>query len=187
MAKNKKICEYISLPVQTGDNKILQQMNRHYTVLQYKNLVKKIRKNIPGVAISTDVIVGFPGETRKQFLNTAKLFEDVKFDMAYINQYSPREGTASAKLKDDVPKAEKKQRDKELNDVLAKTALKINERLIGEVLDVLVYQKGKHDLWLGKTSTFKVVKFKSKENLLGKFIKVKIKKAGSFGLEGNLV
>jgi tRNA-2-methylthio-N6-dimethylallyladenosine synthase len=184
MAKNRKICEYMSLPVQSGDNEILQQMNRKYTVSQYKKLVKKIRKQIPGVAISTDVIVGFPGESRKQFLNTVKLFEDVKFDMAYINQYSPREGTASAKLKDDVPKAEKKQRDKELNDVLAQTALEINKKLIGKVLDVLVYQKGKHDLWLGKTRTFKVVKFKSKDNLLGKFVKVKITKAESFGLHG---
>jgi len=187
MAKNKKICEYISLPVQSGDNKILKQMNRKYTVAQYKNLVKNIRKQIPGVAISTDVIVGFPGESRKQFLNTVKLFEDIKFDMAYINQYSPREGTASAKLKDDVPKVEKKQRDKELNDVLSKTALEINRELIGKVLDVLVYQKSKNDLWLGKTKTFKVVKFKSKDNLLGKFVKVKITKAESFGLHGELI
>jgi tRNA-2-methylthio-N6-dimethylallyladenosine synthase len=106
--------------------------------------------------------------------------------MAYINQYSPREGTASAKLKDDVPKAEKKQRDKELNNILSKTALEINQKLIDKDLDVLVYQKGKGNIWLGRTRTFKVVKFKSKENLLGKFIKVKIIKAGSFGLEGNL-
>jgi len=186
ITKNKKICEYISLPVQSGDNEILKKMNRHYTVSQYKKLVKKIRKNIPGVAIPTDVIVGFPGESRKQFLNTAKLFQDVKFDMAYINQYSPREGTASAKLKDDVPRAEKKQRDKELNNILAQIALEINKKLIGKVLDVLVYQKSKGDIWLGKTRTFKVVKFKSNKSLLGKFVKVKITKAESFGLIGEL-
>ena len=187
MAKSKKICEYISLPVQSGDNEILHKMNRHYTISQYKKLVKKIRQQIPGVAISTDVIVGFPGESRKQFLNTAKLFEQIKFDMAYINQYSPREGTASAKLKDDVPKAEKKKRDKELNDILSKTALVINKKLVNKVLDVLVYQKGKNDIWLGKTRTFKVVRFKSKNNLLGKFVKVKIIKAESFGLNGQII
>ena len=187
IAKNKKICEYISLPAQSGDNKILKKMNRKYTVAQYKNLVKKIRKQIPGVAISTDIIVGFPGEIRKQFLNTVKLFQNVKFDMAYINQYSPREGTASAKLKDDVPKAEKKQRDKELNNILAQTALEINQKLIGKVLDVLVYQKNKNDIWLGKTRTFKIVKFKSKKNLLGELVKIKITRAESFGLEGKLV
>jgi len=184
IAKNRKICEYISLPVQSGDNEILKKMNRHYTISHYKNLVKKIRKNILGVAISTDVIIGFPGETRKQFLNTAKLFEQVKFDMAYLNQYSPRTGTASARLKDDVSKIEKKRRENELNDILSKTALEINKKLIGKVLDVLVYQKGKNDIWLGKTRTFKVVKFKSKKNLLGKFVKVKIIKAKAFGLEG---
>jgi len=186
IAENKKICEYISLPVQSGDNEILKKMNRHYTISQYKSLVKEIRKNIPGVAISTDVIVGFPGETREQFLNTAKLFEQVKFDMAYINQYSPRAGTASAKLKDDVAKIEKKQRDKELNDILSKTALEINKKIVSEVLDVLVYQKGKNDIWLGKTRTFKVVKFKSANKLLGKFAKVKITRAESFGLHGIL-
>jgi len=187
IAQNKKICEYISLPVQSGDNEILRKMNRKYTVTQYNNLVKKIRKNIPGVAISTDVIVGFPGESRKQFLNTVKLFQEVKFDMAYINQYSPREGTASAKLKDDVSKAEKKKRDKELNQVLAKTALEINEKLVGKIFDVLVYKKGKGDLWLGKTRTYKVVKFKSKKNLLGQFVKIKIIKAESFGLDAKLI
>jgi len=187
IARNKKICKYISLPVQSGDNEILEKMNRKYTVGQYKNLVKKIRHQIPGVAISTDVIVGFPGETKKQFANTIKLFREVKFDMAYINQYSPRKGTASATLKDEVPKAEKKKRGQELNKILALTALIINKKLTGKILDALVYQKGKNDIWLAKTKTFKVVKFKSSENLIGKFVKVKITKAASFGLDGEII
>ncbi len=162
-------------------------MNRKYTVAQYKNLVKEIRQQIPGVAISTDVIIGFPGETRKQFLNTIKLFKEVKFAMAYLNKYSPREGTAAAKLNDNVSKAEKKKREQELNWVLAKTALEINQKLIGKTLEVLVDKKGKSDFWLGKTRTFKVVKFKSGQNLLGKFVKIKITRAGGFGLEGNYV
>jgi len=187
IAKNKKICPYINLPVQAGDNAILKKMNRKYTVKQYKDLVKKIRKNIPGVAISTDIIVGFPGETKKQFLNSVKLFKDVKYDMAYLNQYSPREGTASAKMKDTVSHEEKERRDKELDKVLNKTALAINKKLVGKILDVLVERQGKGDLWLGKTKTFKVVKFNTGKNLLGKFVKVKISKAKSFGLEGELV
>lgn len=184
---NKKICPYINLPVQAGDDQVLRKMNRKYTIKQYKNLVKKIRKNIPGVAISTDIIVGFPGETKKQFLNSIKLFKDVKYDMAYLNQYSPREGTASAKMKDTVSHAEKERRDKELDKVLNKTALAINKKLVGKVLDVLVERKGKTDLWLGKTRTFKVIKIHSNKNLLGKFVKVRILKAKSFGLEGELV
>ncbi|HDQ22746.1 MAG TPA: TRAM domain-containing protein, partial [Candidatus Uhrbacteria bacterium] len=171
----------------SGDDQILKKMNRKYTVAQYKNLVKKIRKYIPNVAISTDVIVGFPGETKAQFKNTCKLFEEIKFDMAYINQYSPRQETATAKLKDNVSKAEKKRRDKVLNDILSQTALANNQKLVGQTLEVLVEKKGKNDIWLGKTRTFKVVKFKSRQNLLGKFVKIKITKAGSFGLEGDYV
>ena len=187
VAKNKKICPYINLPVQAGDDAILKKMNRKYTISQYKNLVKKIRKSIPGVAISTDIIVGFPGETEKQFLNSVKLFKDIKYDMAYLNQYSSREGTASAKMKDTISHAEKERRGKELDKVLNHTALAINKKLIGRVLDILVERKGRGDLWLGKTRTFKVVKFKSTKNLLGKFVKIKIIKAKSFGLEGELV
>jgi len=187
IAKYDKITKYINLPIQAGDDQILKKMNRKYTVAQYKNLVKKIRKYIPNVAISTDVIVGFPGETKAQFKNTCKLFEEIKFDMAYINKYSPRSGTAAFKLKDSVSKAEKKRRDKELNIVLAKTALVNNQKLVGQTLEVLVEKKGKSDIWLGKTRTFKVVKFKSRQNLLGKFVKIKIAKANSFGLEGELI
>ena len=87
-------------------------MNRPYTVLQYKNLVKKIRKAIPDISLSTDVIIGFPGETKKQFENTVRTFKDIDFDMAYINKYSPRAGTVAAKMKDDVPMTEKKRREK---------------------------------------------------------------------------
>jgi len=97
-------------------------MNRHYTVGQYKNLIGKIRKKIPGVKISTDVIVGFPGETKKQFQNTVKAFKEIKFDKAYINKYSARSGTLAAKFKDDVPLKEKKRRWKILNDMINKKA-----------------------------------------------------------------
>jgi len=106
-----KFERYIHLPVQSGDNKILKKMNRPYTVEEYKKLVKKIRKKIPGVRTGTDAIVGFPGETEKQFQNTVKLFKELKFDQAFIAMYSERPGTAAAKLyPDDVPLSEKKRR-----------------------------------------------------------------------------
>ena len=117
-AKCKKLRPYLNLPVQSGDNQILKKMNRPYTIKQYKNLVKKIRKKIPNLNLSTDVIVGFPGETKKQFENTAKLFKEIKFNMAYIAKYSPRPGTAAFKLKDDVPLAEKKRREKILRKII---------------------------------------------------------------------
>ncbi|MBU4298713.1 MiaB/RimO family radical SAM methylthiotransferase [Patescibacteria group bacterium] len=115
MVGAKKITKYLHLPVQSGDNEILKKMNRPYTVEQYKNLVKKIRKKIPKINLSTDIIVGFPGETEKQFQNTVKLFKEIKFNYAYIAKYSPRPGTAAFKLKDDVSLKEKKRRWKILN------------------------------------------------------------------------
>jgi tRNA-2-methylthio-N6-dimethylallyladenosine synthase len=120
LADCEKFGKYLNLPVQSGDNQILKRMNRPYTVEQYKNLVKKIRKKIPDINLSTDVIVGFPGETKKQFKNTVKLFKEIKFDYAYIAKYSPRPGTAAFKLKDDVPLVEKKRREKILREIVDK-------------------------------------------------------------------
>lgn len=108
MAGCQKLIPYLHLPVQSGDNQIMKKMNRYYTVAQYKNLIKKIREKIPEIKISTDIIVGFPGETKKQFQNTVNLCRAVKFDKAYISKYSSRPGTPAAKLKDDVSPREKK-------------------------------------------------------------------------------
>ncbi len=110
MAECQKLIKEIHLPVQSGDNEILKKMNRHYTTAQYKNLIKKIRKKIPGIKISTDIIVGFPGETKKQFQNTVKLAKEIKFEKAYIAKYSPRPGTLAFKLKNNVSSQEKKTR-----------------------------------------------------------------------------
>jgi len=134
------------------------------------------------VAITTDIIVGFPGETKKQFSNTVKLFKEVKFDMAYIAQYSPRPGTAAAKLKDDVPKAEKKRREEELMKVLRETALENNKQYVGKTVEVLVEGCGKDEKFWGKTRTGKVVKLrmKNEECKIGEFVDVEIKKALQF-------
>jgi len=118
MAKSKKVAKYLNLPVQSGDNQILKKMKRPYSIKQYKDLVKKIRKEIPEINLSTDVIVGFPGETKKQFQNTVKLFKEIKFNMAYINKYSPRPGTTSFQLKDSIPLKIKKQREKILRKLI---------------------------------------------------------------------
>jgi tRNA-2-methylthio-N6-dimethylallyladenosine synthase len=118
LAECEKFGRYLNLPVQSGDNKILKKMNRNYTVKEYKNLVKKIRKKIPEINLSTDVIVGFPGETKKQFENTVKLFKEIKFDLAYIAKYSPRPGTAAFKMKDNIPLVEKKRREKILREII---------------------------------------------------------------------
>lgn len=186
ITKSEKVCEHIHLPVQAGDNEVLKKMNRNYTVEHYKGLIKKIRKAMPNALITTDIIVGFPSETKEQFNNTAKLFKEVKFDMAYIAQYSPRPGTTAEKLKDDVDKEEKKRREEELMKILRKTALENNKKYINKVVDILI-EREKNKVYFGKTKTSKVVKIESSKDLRGKFIKVKITKAQDFGLEGEAV
>ena len=120
MAKCKKLSKRLNLPIQSGDNEILKKMNRPYTVAQYKNLVKKIRTAIPNILLSTDIIVGFPGETKKQFQNTVKTLKEIGYSVAFINKYSPRAGTAAAQMKDNVPWSEKKRREKILINLINK-------------------------------------------------------------------
>jgi len=194
MKNLKKVTNYVNLPVQSGDNQILKKMNRTYTVSEYKNLVKKIRKAVPDVCLSTDVIVGFPNETKKRFENTKKLFEKIKFDMAYIAEYSPRTQTTASSFEDTISKKEKKTRRKILTKILEKTALENNKKYIGKTIDVLVNESRimNHEsrILIGKTRSYKTVKFQvssSKfQNLVGKFVKVKITNATSFGLKGKI-
>lgn len=194
IAKCKKVTPYINLPVQSGDNAILRKMNRPYTIEKYKKLVKKIRDSFDKnrealekeVAISTDVIVGFPGETKKQFENTVKLFKEMKFDMAYIAEYSPRPQTTAFKLKDDVSKEEKEKRRKALTEILKETALENNKKYVGKTVDVLT-KESKNEFLFGKTRTYKTVKLKGRSALIGKFIKVKIIRALPWGLKGEIL
>ena len=206
----EKVCEHVHLPAQAGDNVVLKNMNRKYTREDYLKLIKKIKLAIPKrvvdrqklivnsqlsnvwsptVSITTDIIVGFPGETKVQFSNTAKLFKEVKFDMAYVAQYSPRPGTVAEKMDNNVPKPEKKRREEELMKILRKTALANNQEYLGKTVEILVEGKSKSGEWLGKTRTFKVVAIKKskKINLLGKFIRVKITSVKDFGMEGEII
>jgi tRNA-2-methylthio-N6-dimethylallyladenosine synthase len=194
MAKYQKITPYLNLPVQSGDNKILKKMNRPYTVEQYKNLVKKIRAAFKKyrnelekeVSISTDVIIGFPEETKKQFQNTVKLFKEIKFDMAYIAKYSPRPQTAAFLLKDNVLPQEKERRYKILTEVLKETALEKNKKYIGKEVEVLVEER-KNQFLISKSRHYKTAKFESDKDLIGQFVNVKIIDALPWGLKGILV
>jgi tRNA-2-methylthio-N6-dimethylallyladenosine synthase len=204
IAECEHVCHQIHLPAQAGDNKVLSRMNRKYTREHYLDLIRKIRQAMPDVAISTDVIVGFPGETKQQFKNTEKLFREAKFDMAYTAQYSPRPGTAAAKFKDDVPKAEKKRREEAILKILRKNARANNFSYLHKTVDVLVDgsaasagsardsspQAGKNkNEYFGKSATGKTVKItgQTKGSSVGKVIPVRITEARDFGLTGRMV
>jgi len=189
LGKLDKICNHIHLPVQTGDDQVLKSMNRHYTVDDYRLLIKKIRRTVPNIAISTDIIVGFPGETEKQFMNTVRLFENIQFDMAYIAQFSPRKGTvAGDQMENNIPQSEKSRRFHHLNEVLKKSSLEKNRTYFGQTVDVLI-EKQNGNYAEGKTTSFKVAQFKAnpEENLVGKILPMKVTETNVWSLRGERI
>lgn len=177
---------YIHLPLQSGNDEIIRGMNRHYTKEQYLGLVARIRKAMPDVALTTDIIVGYPGEAEKQFQDTVDVMKKAEYDMAFIAQYSPREGTISAKQPDDVTKTEKTRREKTLQKIVSGTVLKHNKRLVGTTQRILIDEQ-KADKYFGRTEGFKVVEIKTDQPLeIGQFINVTIESAASWKLSGLL-
>lgn len=192
VARSKKIRELIHLPLQAGNDEVLRRMNRKYSRQDYLALVRKIRaafkKHKPDIpfALTSDIIVGFPGETRKQFLDSAGVMEKARFDMVYFGQFSPRPGTAAWKMKDDVSKKEKARREKFLNAILEKTALANNRKYVSKVFEALV-DKDDGKVHFARTRSGKPVRFESPRNdLVGKFVKLRITEARPFSLEGKL-
>jgi len=181
-----KVCEQLNLPVQSGDDDILKAMGRGYTVERYRNLVNELREKVPAIALSTDVIIGFPGESRQQFENTLKLLSDLRFDAVHSAVYSPRAETlATRKLKDDVPLHEKKERLHEVEKLQKAIATEINARLKGKTIEVLVTEK-KDDKWQGRSRSDKLVFLSGSHNLPGKLVDVKIEKTSPWSLQGSL-
>ncbi|MEI6627528.1 MAG: tRNA (N6-isopentenyl adenosine(37)-C2)-methylthiotransferase MiaB [bacterium] len=186
MASGEHIETHLHLAVQSGDTEILKQMNRKYTREHLLNLVSKIKQAIPQIMLSTDVIVGFPGETLAQFKNTVKLFKEVGFDMAYVSEFSPRTGTVAGKMNDNVAWGEKARRKNELNKVFQAEAAKHNKKCVGQVVKVLV-DNCKDGRCFAKMRDYKLVVFKGQSDLVGKFVEVKIYKADGWRLHGKLL
>lgn len=188
LAKLKTICPYIHLPVQSGSNSCLRRMNRPYTREKYISIIKKIREAIPNCAMTTDIIVGFCGETEEEFLDTCALYEEIGFDMAYLAKYSPRKGTfAEKKLKDDVPKKIKTERWHRLNEILKKWCLARNQQYIGKTVEALIEKQTAKEL-IGRSREFKEVhiyEFDKQKKWVGKIIKVKVKSAREWEIYGN--
>lgn len=180
-----KVCEHIELPVQSGDDEILKRMGRGYTVERYLDLVERIRRAIPGLSLVTDVIVGFPGETEEQFMNTYNLLEELRFDMVHVAAYSPRLETAAAHLPDDVPPEEKESRRRAIEELQEKIAGEINRKLVGETVEILVEERHKGK-WKGRTRTNKLVFFQAsgQESYQGRLVKVCITWAGPWSMQG---
>jgi tRNA-2-methylthio-N6-dimethylallyladenosine synthase len=179
-----KACEHIHLPVQAGDDGILRRMHRAYTVAQYRATVEAIRAAMPGAGVTTDIIVGFPGETDEAFEGTLRLVEDVRFDAVNTAVYSPREGTPAAGYPDQVPEDVKRRRLATLNQTGERIASEINRRLVGTRQEVLVEQAGTRGGVLGRTRTNKVVTVEGAADLIGRCLPVEIVEAGSWVLRG---
>ncbi|MFQ5343215.1 MAG: tRNA (N6-isopentenyl adenosine(37)-C2)-methylthiotransferase MiaB [Anaerolineae bacterium] len=187
VAELPKVMEHIEAPIQAGDNEILKRMKRGYTREEYYALVYKVREKIPGVAIHTDIIVGFPGETEAQFQKTYDALADLKLDKAHVACYSPRPHTVSATImEDDVPPDEKERRRKALDELQEQIVGEINSRLLGKTVEVLVEDnhKGK---WRGRTRTNKLVFFEDDRDWRGQLVDVQITWAGPWSMQAELV
>ncbi|MDD3862142.1 MAG: tRNA (N6-isopentenyl adenosine(37)-C2)-methylthiotransferase MiaB [Candidatus Gracilibacteria bacterium] len=184
--KLKTLMPYLHLPVQAGSNSLLKRMNRPYTVEKYLGIIKKLRKTVPDIAISTDLIVGFCGETEEEFKETYDLFKKVEFDFCYFAQYSDRKGTyASKNLKDDIPKKVKLERWHAINELLKKIVSKKLPKFIGKTVEVLV-EFEKAGMLHGYSEHYKEVQFKGPKSIIGQIVQVKITKATQWVLEGEI-
>jgi len=190
MEKCNKVCNHIHLPIQSGSSKILKLMNRKYDFEYYKNIINDIRNNIENIAITTDVMVGFPGETEDDFMDTLNAFKEIEFDEAYTFIYSDRENAVASLLPDQIPLQIKKERLWKLIDLQKGISAKINKKLEGNIFEVLVDKKSKKNIenqFSGRTNTNKTAVFTGKQDLLGELVKVKIIKSSAWTLYGELI
>jgi tRNA-2-methylthio-N6-dimethylallyladenosine synthase len=186
MASLEKVCRHINLPLQAGSDDVLKAMRRGYTTEQYRRLVGSIRSSMPEVALSTDVIVGFPDESDEQFVQTLTMLREIKFDTVHSAVYSPRPGTIAAnEYKDNIPATTKKERLNKIEEIQARIAEEINYLLMGKKVEVLV-EGSKGGKWYGRTRSNKLVFFESADNCLGRLLDVTIVKTSPWSLQAQL-
>jgi tRNA-2-methylthio-N6-dimethylallyladenosine synthase len=186
MASVGKVCEHLELPVQSGDNDTLKAMRRGYTVERYRDLVRTIRGIIPHMSLSTDLIVGFPGETEEQFERSLSVIAEMRFDVVHVAAYSPRPGTAASReYQDDVPAEVKKERLNRIEELQTATASELNSQLRGQEMEVLVEGR-KGGKWFGRTRSNKLVFFEDTGDWLGQLAMVDIQKTSPWSLIGRV-
>ncbi len=184
IASLDKVCEHISLPAQAGDNQVLEAMHRGYNIEQYKDLLSRITTAIPAAALSTDIIVGFPGESAEQFQRTYKFLEEFRFDTVHAAAYSPRSGTiAYGEMEDDVKPEDKQRRLNQVEELQERISIEKNSCFLGQVVEVLVEDQ-RSGKWMGRTRSDKLVFFESEEDCLGYLVHVQIEHAGPWSLQG---
>lgn len=186
--KCEKLCHYIHLPVQAGSSKVLKEMNRHYTREDYLEIVRKLREVDPDIAISTDIIVGFPGETEEEFEETLTLCEEVRYDSAFTFLYSVRKGTPAEKFENQIPEEIKHERFNRLVDVINRISAEKNAEYVGRIEKVLVDGPSKNNskTYGGRTESFKLVNFRGTPDMIEQVIDVLITGANTFSLEGEV-
>ncbi len=190
IARNPKICRGINLPVQHGSDNILRKMARGYTIQEYKEIIHSLRSKLKDVCITTDIIVGFPGETEEDFKKTLEFIKEMKFDMIHTAAYSPRPHTKAALMKDQLPQEIKQKRLNLLNRIQKEIAYEINQKFVGKTEIVLVHDKAPkgEGLYEGRTYLDKTVIIKGADrDIVGEFVEVKIKDAKSWFLEGEFI
>jgi tRNA-2-methylthio-N6-dimethylallyladenosine synthase len=186
MASLNKVCEHLELPVQSGDDDILKAMRREYTVERHRELVHTIRRKIPQISLSTDIIVGFPGETEEQFAHSLSLVTEMRFDIVHVAAYSPRPGTiAWREYQDDIPAEVKKERLNKIEELQTAIASEINSQLRGQEVEVLVEGK-KGGKWFGRTRSNKLVFFEDAGDWLGQLARIQIEKTSPWSLRGQV-
>ena len=185
----KHLCRHIHLPVQYGSNHLLKKMNRRYTVESYRALVGRIRKALPDVSLTTDLIVGFPGETEEDFAEMLAFLKEIRYDSAYTFIYSKRSGTPAAVMEDQISDAVKHKRLEKLMAVQNTISREINEKLLDETLEVMVEGSSKNDpkVWTGRTETNKIVLFPHEKEAAGEFVRVKVIQPQTWVLKGERV
>lgn len=185
-----KVCEYLHLPVQCGSTKLLKKMNRHYTKEYYLDIIEKAKKEVPDIAFSTDLMIGFPGETEEDILDTIDIIEKVNYDSAFTFIYSKREGTPAAKMENQIPEDVKHERFNKVLNKVNEIVAKINQSYIGKTVEVLVEGNSKTDenKFTGRTRQNKLVNFDSegKKELIGELVNIEITAATNFSLIGKI-
>lgn len=189
MKECEHIAEHIHLPVQSGSSRILRVMNRKYDREQYMNIIHAVRREIPNIAITTDIIVGFPGETEEDFQETLRLCEEVGYDSAFTFLYSNRNNTPADRMPDQISEDVKHERFSRLVEVVNRRAMERNEAYVGELVEVLVegVSKNNSETMSGRTRTAKLVNFPGDASLTGKLVPIRITRANSFSLYGESV